>query len=60
MDFTRRHLVSAAAVAGVGMMQSRPATARPTTSSGGGASTAAADASDTFSARSSDGTVLTG
>ncbi|UHC17727.1 alpha/beta hydrolase [Methylobacterium currus] len=59
MDFTRRHLVSAAAVAGVGMMQSRSATARPATSTGGGASTAAAEASDTFSARSSDGTVLT-
>ncbi|QRE74891.1 alpha/beta fold hydrolase [Methylobacterium aquaticum] len=60
MDLTRRHLVSAATVGGVGMMQSRSATARPDTSSGAGASTAAAEAGDTFSARSSDGTVLTG
>lgn len=59
MDPTRRHLVTAAAV-GVGMMPPRFAVAGPSPSTDAGASTASADASETFSARSSDGTVLAG
>lgn len=60
MHPTRRHLVTAAAVVGTGIMQPRSASARSPLSNSEEVFTDAADALATFSARSSDGTVLTG